>query len=74
MTPLFYLLRNEWKLDTDFDVGNALGQGAFGHVYLARTKRENFLVALKVLHMKQIVEQNLQTYIQRELDIHGKLE
>jgi serine/threonine protein kinase len=36
-----------WKLE-DFEVGRPLGKGKFGNVYLARTKKHNIPVALKV--------------------------
>lgn len=36
-----------WQL-SDFEIGKALGRGAFGQVYLAREKKNKFVVALKV--------------------------
>jgi hypothetical protein len=36
-----------WQLD-DFDIGRPLGRGKFGNVYLAREKRSQYIVALKV--------------------------
>jgi serine/threonine protein kinase len=32
----------------DFDIGKPLGKGKFGSVYLARTKKEHYIIALKV--------------------------
>jgi len=63
---------SEWKL-ADFETGKALGEGAFGHVYLARTKREKFILALKVLHLEQVKKENLQLSINRETEIHAQL-
>ncbi|CAG7828613.1 unnamed protein product [Allacma fusca] len=63
-----------WKIEKDFEIGRPLGEGKFGHVYLARTKKERFIVALKVIHAKQIVEDKMQHQINRETDIHIKLE
>jgi len=40
-----------WTID-DFEIGNPLGRGKFGHVYLAREKKSKFIVALKVLYKK----------------------
>ncbi|KAJ6361561.1 hypothetical protein OIU78_002065 [Salix suchowensis] len=40
--------KKRWTLN-DFDIGKPLGRGKFGHVYLAREKRSNHIVALKVL-------------------------
>jgi serine/threonine protein kinase len=37
-----------WQLN-DFDIGKPLGRGKFGNVYLAREKRTNYVVALKVI-------------------------
>lgn len=36
-----------WTLD-DFDIGRPLGRGKFGNVYLAREKKSQYIVALKV--------------------------
>jgi serine/threonine protein kinase len=36
-----------WQL-SDFDIGKPLGKGKFGNVYLAREKKSQFIVALKV--------------------------
>lgn len=36
-----------WQL-SDFDIGKPLGKGKFGNVYLAREKRTQYVVALKV--------------------------
>jgi hypothetical protein len=38
-----------WKL-SDFDIGKPLGKGKFGNVYLARERRSQYVVALKVVH------------------------
>jgi serine/threonine protein kinase len=43
----------EWTID-DFEFGLALGRGTFGHVYLARTKKEKFLVAIKIIYKRQL--------------------
>lgn len=44
-----------WSLN-DFEIGKALGKGKFGHVYLAREKRTHYVVALKMLSKKQLLE------------------
>jgi serine/threonine protein kinase len=36
-----------WQL-SDFDIGRPLGRGKFGNVYLAREKKSQYIVALKV--------------------------
>ncbi len=45
--------RLAWSL-ADFDIGKPLGKGKFGNVYLAREKKSQFIVALKVpCHARQ---------------------
>lgn len=39
-----------WQL-SDFDIGKPLGKGKFGNVYLAREKKSQFIVALKVCYI-----------------------
>lgn len=65
--------RHEWKLNKDFEIGKPLGEGKFGHVYLARTAKEKRYVALKVIHSKQIEEDRMEHQINRETDIHIEL-
>jgi serine/threonine protein kinase len=69
----FVEFREEWRLDTDFEIGKPLGEGKFGHVYLARTKVDKMIVALKVIHSKQIEETRMQEQINRETEIHVDL-
>lgn len=49
---------NAWSFD-DFEIGKPLGHGKFGHVYLAREKKSKFIVALKVLYKKQLVNSDV---------------
>jgi serine/threonine protein kinase len=69
----------EWSIDR-FEIGRPLGRGKylissfrFGHVYLAREKEHKFIVALKVLSKKQIVNSNVIGQIRREIEIHTHL-
>ena len=39
--------KKDWSLKC-FDIGKPLGKGKFGSVYLAREKKEKFIVAIKV--------------------------
>ncbi|ODN00083.1 Aurora kinase A-A [Orchesella cincta] len=64
----------DWRLGKDFEIGKPLGEGKFGHVYLARTAREKRYVALKVIHSKQIEEDRMEHQINRETDIHIDLD
>jgi hypothetical protein len=45
--------RRFWSKE-DFDIGKKLGKGKFGHVYLCRTRVDQFHVALKVLDKAQL--------------------
>lgn len=58
---------------TDFEIGKPLGNGKFGHVYLARTKRENFVVALKVMNTCQLEKENMAHQLRREIEIQARL-
>lgn len=40
--------QEEWSLSR-FDIGKPLGKGKFGSVYLAREKKEKYIVAIKVI-------------------------
>ncbi|CAL1713551.1 unnamed protein product [Somion occarium] len=63
----------EWHL-TDFDMGRPLGKGKFGRVYMVRTKVEpHFILALKCLYKKEIVESRVEKQIRREIEIQQNL-
>ena len=62
----------DWKV-SDFEIGKPLGEGRFGHVYLARTKKEHYIIALKVLHKKQIIDEHMELQLNREVEIQGRL-
>ena len=58
---------------SEFDIGKPLGEGRFGHVYIARTKKDHYIIALKVLHKRQIVEENMILQLNREVEIQARL-
>jgi serine/threonine protein kinase len=70
----YLCFRQDWRLGTDFEIGKPLGEGKFGHVYLARTRSDKMTVALKVIHSKQIEEDRMEHQINRETEIHSDLE
>jgi serine/threonine protein kinase len=66
------LLPKTWGL-SDFEIGKPLGQGKFGNVYLAREKKHKFVVALKVLFKKQLMEARVEHQLRREIEIQTRL-
>ncbi|KAG8375627.1 hypothetical protein BUALT_Bualt10G0120000 [Buddleja alternifolia] len=64
--------KKRWTLN-DFDIGKPLGRGKFGHVYLAREKRSNHIVALKVLFKSQLKESQVEHQLRREVEIQSHL-
>ncbi|KAK1286479.1 Serine/threonine-protein kinase Aurora-1 [Acorus calamus] len=61
-----------WSLK-DFEVGKPLGRGKFGHVYLAREKKSNHIVALKVLFKSQLKQSQVEHQLRREVEIQSHL-
>eukprot|EP01125_Pyxidicula_operculata_P001601 TRINITY_DN11451_c0_g1_i1.p1 TRINITY_DN11451_c0_g1~~TRINITY_DN11451_c0_g1_i1.p1 ORF type:complete len:318 (+),score=46.86 TRINITY_DN11451_c0_g1_i1:16-969(+) len=61
-----------WSMD-NFEIGKPLGQGKFGNVYLAREKNSKFIVALKVLFKKQLIESRVEYQLRREIEIQTHL-
>jgi len=65
--------KKRWTLG-DFEISETqLGNGMFGIVYLAREKKSGTLVALKVLHKKDLEEHNLVDQLKREVEIQSHL-
>lgn len=61
-----------WEL-SDFDIGKPLGRGKFGNVYLAREKKTQFIVALKVLFKSQLAKAGVEHQLRREIEIQSHL-
>ncbi|XP_020212448.1 serine/threonine-protein kinase Aurora-2 [Cajanus cajan] len=64
--------QRRWTLN-DFDIGKPLGRGKFGHVYLAREKTSNHIVALKVLFKSQLQQSQVVHQLRREVEIQSHL-
>jgi len=64
--------KTEWTLD-DFEIGRKLGKGKFGNVYLARERKSKYVVALKVIHKKQLMENQVEHQLRREIEIQNNL-
>lgn len=54
----------------DFEIGRPLGTGRFGQVWLARHRASGYIVALKMLQMKQICNEADVKNLRREVEIH----
>jgi serine/threonine protein kinase len=66
------IAEKRWTIQ-DFEIGKPLGQGKFGNVYLAREKTSKFVVALKVLFKKQLLESRVEHQLRREIEIQSHL-
>jgi aurora kinase, other len=66
------LPKRQWKLD-DFDIGRPLGRGKFGKVYLARERKTQYIVALKVLYKSQLARSSVEHQLRREVEIQSQL-
>jgi len=66
------VVRKRWT-ERDFEIGKPLGQGKFGNVYLAREKKSNFIVALKVLWKDILLKCRAEKQLRREIKIQAKL-
>ena len=58
----------------DFEIGIKLGKGKFGDVFLAREKKTDFIIALKVLNKAEIQRLNAEKLVVREIKIHSFLD
>ena len=57
----------------DFTLGKPLGKGKFGNVYLAKQKKTNFPVALKVLFKAPMQSAGCVNALRREVEIQWRL-
>lgn len=57
----------------DFDVGRKLAKGKIASVYVAKTRKHDFIVALKVLNKSEIIRQNIELQLKREIEIQTEL-
>ncbi|XP_049802801.1 aurora kinase C-like isoform X3 [Schistocerca nitens] len=62
----------EWCLD-DFEIGCPLGEGKFGHVYMAREKTTGTIIALKVMMKSEITGARVERQVLREIEIQTHL-
>ena len=57
----------------DFEIGQLLGQGGYGNVYLVREKQSHFICAMKVLDKQQLIKSHNEEQILLEIRILMKL-
>ncbi|TDL23310.1 kinase-like protein [Rickenella mellea] len=63
----------EWNLDS-FEIGQGLGQGLFGHVYMVRTKcKPKYILALKCMYKSEIIDHCVEKQVRREIEIQQNL-
>ncbi|MBW0464548.1 hypothetical protein O181_004263 [Austropuccinia psidii MF-1] len=72
-SPLLKKPTPQWSLNS-FDIGRALGKGKFGRVYMVRTKAPpRFIIALKCLYKRELVECKVEKQLRREIEIQSNL-
>lgn len=71
---LIVLLINsyEWGKD-DFELGSALGKGKFGRVYVARERKTQFMVAMKIMFKSELISGRVEKQVLREIEIQSRL-
>lgn len=57
-----------WGID-DFEIGRPIGMGKFGRVYLARDVQTHYIVAIKKLRKKSLVEEEMEKQLRREIEV-----
>ncbi|KAN0063518.1 spindle assembly checkpoint kinase [Thecaphora frezii] len=65
----------QWSL-SDFEIGRPLGKGKFGRVYMVRTNSgpgKGYIVALKCLYKKELVDNKVEKQLRREIEIQMNL-
>ncbi len=75
ISPNFYKTpeMKSWTI-ADFEVGRPLGRGKFGRVYIARQRKSEFIVALKMISKKQLLKSGLEHQLRREIEIQTHLD
>ncbi|KAH3903469.1 aurora kinase SCDLUD_001109 [Saccharomycodes ludwigii] len=57
----------------DFEIGKKLGKGKFGKVYCAKHIKSGFIVALKVMDKRELLNYNVTKQFRREVEIQSQL-
>ena len=61
-----------WTLK-DFEIGNHLGRGQYGSVYLARERSSKFICAIKCIYKKDLTAAGMEHQLRREIEIQNHL-
>lgn len=64
--------KTRWTLE-DFELGKEIGRGNFGRVYKVREKRSKKIIALKVLAVDAIEDDQMRKQLRREIEIQSHL-
>ncbi|GMM42706.1 hypothetical protein FOG51_01276 [Hanseniaspora uvarum] len=59
---------------SDFEIGKTLGKGKLGRVYCCQHKSSGYIVAIKVMNIKELKDFKLTNQLKREISIQGKLQ
>lgn len=59
-----------WSID-DFDVGDVIGEGRFGKVFVAREKKSHFICVLKIIRKSLLKKHNLENQMISEIELHA---
>lgn len=62
----------KWTID-DFEIGRPLGSGGFGRVYLAREKKSEYIVCLKLINKTKLSNAKIEYQLRREIEIQSHL-
>lgn len=73
MFASYHSKQPELSIDS-FEIIGKLGEGKFASVFMAMEKLTGFIVALKVVEKKRIIEENFLTQFIREIKIQAYLD
>ena len=62
----------DWSIK-DFQIGMKVGSGGFGKVYLARTRKDHFICAIKMLPLNSLKNPKAAKLVMREIEIQSSL-
>ena len=51
----------------DFEIIREIGSGKWGLIFLAKEKKSNFIVALKIIRKRQMIKENMENQVNEEI-------